>query len=74
MIMDFDDISRVVKREIVERLDHSSLNDTFENPTAEQIALWIWQTLAVLLPQLSEVALWETSTAAAIVRREHVGA
>jgi 6-pyruvoyltetrahydropterin/6-carboxytetrahydropterin synthase len=55
---------------VVERLDHASLNDVMPNPTAEHIALWIWDVLAVELPQLAEIVVWETPTACAVVRAE----
>jgi 6-pyruvoyltetrahydropterin/6-carboxytetrahydropterin synthase len=69
MVEDFDVIAGVVRREVVGVLDHSSLNDVLENPTSELTALWIWERLAKLLPGLSEVVLWETATACAVVRK-----
>jgi 6-pyruvoyltetrahydropterin/6-carboxytetrahydropterin synthase len=68
MVVDFDAISAVVKPRVVDRLDHTTLNDLIENPTAERIALWIWEALAADLPQLVEVVVWETATACAIAR------
>lgn len=68
MVVDFDTISAVVKPRVVERLDHTTLNDLIENPTAERIALWIWGAVASELPQLEEVVVWETATASATVR------
>jgi len=68
MVADFDEISAVVKPRVVDRLDHTTLNDLIENPTAERIALWIWDAIAAELPQLAEVAVWETATACAIAR------
>ncbi len=70
MIVDFDEISARVRPLVVERLDHSSLNDVLPNPTAEHIALWIWDTLEKELPQLDEIVVWETPTACAVVRAE----
>ncbi len=35
----------LVERLVVERLDHSLLNDTIPQPTAENIALWIWRQI-----------------------------
>jgi 6-pyruvoyltetrahydropterin/6-carboxytetrahydropterin synthase len=70
MVVDFDELSAIVKPRIIERLDHSSLNDILPNPTAEHIALWIWGELETALPELCEIVLWETQTACAIVRSD----
>lgn len=70
MVVDFDNLSRVVRPLVVERLDHASLNDVLPNPTAEHIALWIWSELETALPQLVEIVVWETATACAVVRAE----
>jgi len=67
MVIDFDEISTIVKPAVVERLDHASLNDLIPNPTAENIALWIWNELVPLVPGLQEIVVWETRTACAIV-------
>jgi 6-pyruvoyltetrahydropterin/6-carboxytetrahydropterin synthase len=44
------------------RLDHCYLNDIegLENPTAENIAIWIWEQIKTTLPQLASVAVFET--------------
>ena len=68
MVVDFDEIAKVVKTLIVEQLDHASLNDFMENPTSENIVLWIWQRLASSFDGLSELVLWETATARAVLR------
>jgi len=68
MVVDFDEISAIVRPRVVDRLDHTTLNDLIENPTAERIALWIWDAIAAELPQLREVVVWETATACAIAR------
>ena len=73
MVVDFDEIAAVVRPHVVERLDHSSLNDVLPNPTAEHIALWIWHELAPRLAGLSEVVVWETATACAVVRAGDAG-
>jgi len=70
MVVDFDEISALVRPLIVERLDHASLNDVMPTPTAEHIALWIWDALAGKLPHLTEIVVWETPTACAVVRAE----
>jgi 6-pyruvoyltetrahydropterin/6-carboxytetrahydropterin synthase len=69
MIADFDDIRTVVHREILDILDHISLNDVIENPTAERIVTWIWERLHAALPGLDELVLWETATSCAVLRR-----
>jgi 6-pyruvoyltetrahydropterin/6-carboxytetrahydropterin synthase len=69
MIVDFDDLTRIVRTTVIEALDHRYLNDTIANPTSENIAVWIWRRLAPELAGLSELTLWETATACAIVRR-----
>ena len=47
---------------LLERLDHRYLNDIegLENPTAENIAIWIWERTKTALPQLASVAVFET--------------
>jgi 6-pyruvoyltetrahydropterin/6-carboxytetrahydropterin synthase len=68
MVRDFDELKDVVKRTVIERLDHRSLNDLLANPTAELLVEWIWGQLAPELPELAELVLWETPTACAVSR------
>jgi len=48
---------------IMSSLDHRCLNEIegLENPTAENIAVWIWDRLKRKLQQLSSVRVYETS-------------
>jgi 6-pyruvoyltetrahydropterin/6-carboxytetrahydropterin synthase len=69
MVVDFDDLSRIVRAAIVEALDHRFLNDLIENPTSENLVLWIWRRLDPLVDGLAELTLWETANACAILRR-----
>jgi 6-pyruvoyltetrahydropterin/6-carboxytetrahydropterin synthase len=69
MIEDFDTIKRIVRGECVDILDHQTLNELVENPTAERIALWIWERLQPHLHGLDELVLWETPTSCAVLRR-----
>lgn len=69
MVMDFGELSAVVKQLVVEQLDHTHLNETIENPTCERIIKWIWGQLRDALDGLDELTLWETSTARATLRR-----
>ncbi|PYF02519.1 6-pyruvoyltetrahydropterin/6-carboxytetrahydropterin synthase [Rhodopseudomonas faecalis] len=47
---------------LLAQLDHHCLNDIegLENPTAENIAIWIWQRTKPALPQLAQVRVFET--------------
>src|SRR5512136_1258104 len=45
MITDFGVVKDVVTEEVLVRADHRNLNDVLENPTAENIARWIWEVL-----------------------------
>jgi 6-pyruvoyltetrahydropterin/6-carboxytetrahydropterin synthase len=59
MIADFGTIKEVVGQEVLARADHRNLNDVLDNPTAENIARWIWEVLAPRVPGLCEVRLYE---------------
>jgi 6-pyruvoyltetrahydropterin/6-carboxytetrahydropterin synthase len=59
MIADFGEIKRLVQEHVLARVDHRNLNDVLENPTAENIARWIWEVLEAALPGLAEVRLFE---------------
>ncbi len=59
MIIDFGLVKQAVQEEVMARVDHRDLNDLLENPTAENIARWIWETLEPRLPGLCEVRLYE---------------
>jgi 6-pyruvoyltetrahydropterin/6-carboxytetrahydropterin synthase len=74
MVEDFDVIAQAVRAGVIERLDHTSLNDLLPNPTAELLALWIWEQVDPLLRGLVEIVLWETPTACAVVRAGEVRA
>ncbi|MBB3046021.1 6-pyruvoyltetrahydropterin/6-carboxytetrahydropterin synthase [Litorivivens lipolytica] len=68
-IMDFSDIKAVFKP-VYDRLDHHYLNDIpgLENPTSENLAIWIWNEVKPLLPQLSAVEIRETCTSGCVYR------
>ncbi len=69
MIEDFDKLERVVDERVLHVLDHHNLNDSIENPTVENIVLWIWKRLERHVRGLDELVLWETQTACAVLRR-----
>lgn len=62
-LIDFADLKRAVEP-VVTRLDHYLLNEIpgLENPTSENVAVWIWNALAPALPQLHRVTIEETCT------------
>ena len=70
-VMDYADISAAFKP-LREKLDHYYLNEIpgLENPTSEEIAVWIWKKLKPKLPLLAEVVVAETCTARAVYRGE----
>ena len=60
-VVDFFDIEAAFGP-LLKRLDHHCLNeiDGLENPTAENIAIWIWDRTKKALPQLVKVIVFET--------------
>lgn len=62
-VMDFAEL-RAAVQPLVERLDHYMLNDIdgLENPTSENLAVWIWNELEPRLPLLHRVTIQETCT------------
>ena len=68
MVCDF----KILKKLLDEQLpDHRYLNDLLENPTAENLAPYLFNTIsAILKPQgltLKTLELWENEHAAAVV-------
>lgn len=70
IVMDFGDISRVVRSSIIERYDHTFLNDFIENPTAEILAVEFFKQLEAGGLPLSRLSLWETPTSYATVEED----
>lgn len=68
-LMDFSEVKKVFAP-IYEQLDHNYLNDIdgLENPTSENIAIWIWTQLKPSLGALSQVEIRETCTSGCIYR------
>jgi 6-pyruvoyltetrahydropterin/6-carboxytetrahydropterin synthase len=60
-VVDFFDIEAAFSP-LLGRLDHHCLNEIegLENPTAEFIAVWIWDRTKKSLPQLVKVTVFET--------------
>ena len=60
-IVDFFDVEAAFAP-LLGRLDHQCLNDVegLENPTAENIAIWIFDRIKPALPQMTTVIVYET--------------
>ena len=65
VLIDFAEIKRAFEP-FYDMLDHHCLNEVagLENPTAENIAIWIWSKVRPLIPTLAEVRVHETCTSA----------
>jgi 6-pyruvoyltetrahydropterin/6-carboxytetrahydropterin synthase len=64
MVIDFGDLKKVIQPILEKYLDHWHLNETtnLENPTAEEIARWIFNKVKPDLPRLAAVIIDETCT------------
>lgn len=71
-IIDFADIDKAFGP-LLDQLDHKCLNDIegLENPTSENIALWIWRRLhPTRLPHLNKIVVQEDSDSGCVYRGE----
>lgn len=59
MVIDFVDLKRIVNKKIIDILDHNMLNEVIEQPTAENLAVWIWDQLKDEF-NICKIELWET--------------
>lgn len=60
-ILDYTDLKNGI-RPIINVLDHKLLNEIpgLENPTAEQLSLWLWEKIKPIFPELCKLELKET--------------
>ncbi|MBO7392703.1 MAG: 6-carboxytetrahydropterin synthase QueD [Abditibacteriota bacterium] len=69
MAIDFR-VAKPALRKVLERLDHNYINELPEfaeqNPTAENIARFIYNEIKPEIPELCSVTLWETPTSSVI--------
>jgi 6-pyruvoyltetrahydropterin/6-carboxytetrahydropterin synthase len=74
MLVDFDEVSSVVKPLLEQYLDHHYLNDTLgsDSTTVEFISKWIYDYLEPLLPCLHAVSLYETHSSK-VTYTKHAG-
>jgi 6-pyruvoyltetrahydropterin/6-carboxytetrahydropterin synthase len=77
MVIDLKTLKDIVRRQIIDRVDHTSLNEDVEFlrgviPTAENLARAFWQQLAPAIPDgtLYEIALQETEKNSVVYRGE----
>ncbi len=62
-VRDYHQIEKTVKPFLL-MLDHQTLNQVpgLENPTSENLALWLYKNLKTPLPELIRISVQETST------------
>ena len=65
MVMDFASLKEIVKDQVLEKLDHTCLNELVKNPTCENILKWALAKLETRLKyddklKLKRLRLWET--------------
>ena len=65
-VMDFAKLSKLWRENCEPLLDHQTLNDIMDNPTAELLCMWIIGALKAPFP-LDRVAVWETADSCAIL-------
>lgn len=59
--MDFEELKNIMAP-VIARLDHQVLNEIegLENPTTENVVIWIWNQIHGLLPEMVKLELSET--------------
>jgi len=62
MLFDARQLKLVVGKEIIEKLDHSNLDEMLPDASLEALAEWIWQKLRPFVPAALRLGLvvWET--------------
>ncbi len=72
MVLDFVEFKSIVKDNVIDLIDHTYLNDILEQPSTENLVLWIWNKLSPLFDsdnyKLFEIKLWETQTSSVSFR------
>lgn len=69
MVFDFVELKNLVKKKVVEQLDHQLINDFIKIPSAENIAIWVWEQLEKTELPLYEIKIWETPTSFVTYRK-----
>ena len=60
IVYDFTKMKKVLNEKIKSKLDHRFVNDIIEQPTAENIALWIYNEVKNILPNISKIRVYES--------------
>ena len=68
--IDFLGVKALVRKHVLDRIDHNDLNQILDNPTAENVVMWIWDGLKPHLPGLVEIHLYETDDSSVVYRGE----
>ena len=72
MVIDFGILDKIVQELVIDKFDHSYLNNMMETPTAENLATWIWFVVGGEIKKnfvfhssmcrVKSVTVWETPT------------
>lgn len=72
MIFDFVELKKLVKEKVIDKFDHSYINEIIKQPTAENIAVYVFNELKDVLKRdncrLLEVEVWETKSSGIVYR------
>ena len=68
-VLDFNDITTAFKP-IKKQIDHVYLNDIngLENPSSENLCIWIWNKLLKALPTINQIEIKETDSTGCIYK------
>lgn len=74
MVLDFVELKRIVREQVLDQMDHAYLNDLVPQPTAENLARWAFQRLDAPLHRphcrLTSVEVFETADSSVTFYRE----
>jgi len=68
IIYDFTKMKAVIDEHVKKHLDHKYLNEIIPQPTAENIALWIYHRLENLLPGIYKIRVYESPQSYATIK------
>lgn len=72
MVMDFKLLNNILEKHILEKFDHSVLNDFIEIPTVENLLIKIWEILMFdgLLKGINSIELYESTMNSAVLDKK----